>query len=187
METFGKHKRDILRSNIQSAAEDQKAATQEFQDALTRLKQLYGFKGGDIETMYNSLNRDYERCSKRAETVHERVRAVETVANDLFREWENEIKQISSESLRANSRDRLNETKSRYKTMHDTMKKAESSMEPVLVQFRDNVLYLKHNLNAQAIGTIQKEALNIESEIQKLIADMNASINQADTFIRGLK
>ena len=37
------------------------------------------------------------------------------------------------------------------------MKRAEQSMQPVLRTLRDNVLYLKHNLNAQAIGALRGE------------------------------
>ena len=59
-------------------------------------------------------------------------------------------------------------------------------MEPVLKQFRDQVLYLKHNLNAAAIGALKGETVDIEKEIQQLIKDMNASIQQADSFIQGL-
>jgi hypothetical protein len=55
------------------------------------------------------------------------------------------------------------------------------------VKLRDHVLYLKHNLNAQAIASLKGEAANIQDEIARLIKDMNASIAQADEFIKTIK
>ena len=54
----------------------------------------------------------------------------------------------------------------------------------VLTKFHDYVLFLKHNLNAQAIGSLQGEASKIQIDISKLIADMNESIAQAEKFIK---
>ena len=68
-----------------------------------------------------------------------------------------------------------------------TVVSAEASLAPVLKQFNDQVLYLKHNLNAQALGSLKAEAGQIEKEIGRLIQEMNASISQADAFIKGLK
>jgi hypothetical protein len=185
-ETFGKEKRDLLRSNVEKARDAQAEATNQFKDALTHLKELYGFKGGELEKMYDRLKADYDRSSSRAEAVRTRIRKMEQVAGDLFKEWEKEIDQMESASLKSSSRQKLSETRSKYGSLSQSMARAEQSMEPVLRQFRDQVLYLKHNLNAQAIGALKGEAAEIENEIGRLIKDMDASINEADAFIRAL-
>ena len=59
-------------------------------------------------------------------------------------------------------------------------------MEPVLKQFNDYVLYLKHNLNAQAIASLKGEATSIQTEISRLITQMNASIAKADEFVKSM-
>jgi hypothetical protein len=185
-EKFGVYKRDLLKKKVVAARDDQKAAGEQFKDALTRLKELYGFQGGDLEKTYNALNRDYERSVARADDVRKRIRDVETVADDLFAEWEQEIKQISAESLRADSRSKLRETKRRYDDLHAALIRAERGMEPVLTRFHDQVLYLKHNLNAAAIASLKGESTNIQAEISRLLEEMNAAIAQADKFISGL-
>ena len=43
---------------------------------------------------------------------------------------------------------------------HTALHASEASMEPVPSQFRDQVLYLKHNLNAAAIGSLRGTADN---------------------------
>ena len=182
-EKLGYAKRDLLKKDVVAARDDQKAASEQFQDALTRMKELYGFQGGSLEKTYDGLKSDYDRCVARADAVHKRVRQVETVAADLFKEWEKELEQISSATLRDSSRNKLQETRRRYDELHAALKRAESSMEPVLVRFKDQVLFLKHNLNAEAIASLKGETTNIQSEISKLIKDMNTAIAQADKFI----
>lgn len=187
MEKFGVYKRDLLKKRVVAARDEQKEASEQFKDAMTRLKELYGFQGGNLEKTYDALKSDYDRSAALAEDVHKRVRDVETVADDLFSEWEGEIKQISSETLRANSRKQLLETRSRYDELHTALKRAEKSMDPVLIAFRDHVLYLKHNLNAQAIASLKGEAASIQTDISKLIAEMNTSIARADEFIKHMQ
>jgi hypothetical protein len=186
MEKFGVHKRDILKENVQEARDEQAKAAEQFKDALTRLRELYNINGGDLEKTYDRLKADFDKSEARANAVKERISKVETVANDLFKEWEQEIQQMNNSALASQSRDKLRTTREKYESLHTAMKRAEASMDPVLKQFRDQVLYLKHNLNAQAIGALKGETLDIEKEIQKLIADMNVSIQQADSFIKGL-
>lgn len=187
MEKFGVYKRDILKDNVQEVRDEQKKAAEQFKDALTRLRELYGSPGGDLEKIYDKLQADYNRSVSRADAVKERIRKVETVSTDLFKEWEQEISTMQNSRLAADSREKLRETRDKYESLHSTMKRAEASMTPVLTQFHDQVLYLKHNLNAQAIGALKGETVDIEKEIQRLIADMNSSIEEADRFVQGLK
>jgi hypothetical protein len=185
-ETFGKHKRDLLRDNVEQVRDDQQAAAEQFKDALTRLKELTGFKGADLEEIYDRLNEDYKRSDAKAATVRDRVRKVEQVAGDLFKEWEQEIGSIQNPNLRSSSRTKLTETKAKYESLHTAMVRAERSMQPVLTQFRDHVLYLKHNLNAQAIGALKGEVGTIESDVSALLKEMNRAIAEADAFIKTL-
>ena len=185
-EKVGVYKRDILKKRVVAARDDEKAASEQFKDALTRLKEMYGFQGGDLEKTYNALNREYEHSVARADSVHTRIRDVETVAGDLFAEWEKEITEISSSTLRAGSQEKLRETRSRYDDMLASLKRAEKSMDPVLVRLHDQVLFLKHNLNAEAIASLKGESINIQAEISRLLEDMNTAIAQADAFINNL-
>jgi len=185
-EKFGVYKRDLLKKKVVAARDGEKAASEQFKDALTRLKELYNFDGGKLEETYSALQKDYDRSVVNAEEVRKRIKEMETVAGDLFAEWEAEIKEISTPALRASSRKTLQETRDRYETLHSALKKAEQSMAPVLVQFRDHVLYLKHNLNAQAIASLKGQAANIQTEISRLIGEMNNSIARAEEFIKAL-
>lgn len=64
------------------------------------------------------------------------------------------------------------------------MRLAESRIEPVLKSFRDQVLFLKHNLNAKAIASLRGELVQVEADTDKLISELEASIAEADRFIK---
>jgi SMC interacting uncharacterized protein involved in chromosome segregation len=186
-EKLGVEKRDLLKKRVVAARDEQQEAGAEFKDAMTRLKEISGFDGGKLEKAYNELKSDFDGCTAQADAVRKRIKDMETVAADLFAEWEKEIMQYSSASLQASSRQQLQATRDRYKDLHAALKNAEQAMSPVLTQFKDYVLYLKHNLNAQAIASLKGEATNIQGEITKLIAQMNQSIAKADEFVKTLQ
>ncbi|MDH4453144.1 MAG: DUF2959 domain-containing protein [Verrucomicrobiota bacterium] len=185
-EKLGYEKRDLLKSAVKAARGAQKETGEEFQDALTQLQKLTGYRGGNLESAYNRFQGEYEDCEAQATAVRSEIREVDTVARDLFREWEREIRQYENASLAADSRRKLADTRSRFEQLSSSLHAAESTMEPVLRQFRDQVLYLKHNLNAAAVGSLRGKADNIQGDIQRLLAQMNRSIAEADRFIQTL-
>jgi hypothetical protein len=67
------------------------------------------------------------------------------------------------------------------------MRRAEQRMEPVLNTFRDQVLFLKHNLNARALAQLDQTNRTLEADISRLVSDMEASIREAENFIRDLR
>jgi hypothetical protein len=183
-EKVGVYKRDLLKKRVVAARDEEKDAQQEFKDALTRLKEMTGFDGGALEKCYRRLQSDYDDAAARVAAVHTRIKDVETVAGDLFTEWEKENRQIETDSLRQTSRQQLNDTRQRYDDMLRALKRSEASMDPVLRKLRDYVLALKHSLNAQAIAVLGGESAKIQADVARLIEDMNASIARADEFIR---
>ncbi len=186
-EKMGKEKRDLLQKKVKQVRDEQQQASEQLKDALTRLQELYGFKGGQVEKVYRDLQSSYDRSKSQAESLRTRIRQMDQIARDLFKEWQSEANSITTPSLRENSLAQLRQTQQRYEHLYAAVTRAGQSMEPVLTKLRDYVLYLKHNLNAQAISALQGEATSIQEAIARLIADMNASIRQADEFIKAGK
>jgi len=122
-EKVGVYKRDLLKKRVIAARDEEKGAQQEFKDALTRLKELTGFEGGELEKRYRQLQSDYDDAAARVAAVHKRVQDVETVASDLFTEWDKENRQIETDALRESSRRQLNDTKRRYEDMLAALKR----------------------------------------------------------------
>ena len=186
MEQVGYHKRDIMVDRVEDAKESQQDAQEEFTSALEALSSLTNFSGGDLEDMYNQINDKYQDSEKAAQNVSDRIAAIEDVSDALFAEWQSELDLYTSASLRRSSEQKLRETQSSFKTMLSAMKRAEKKMDPVLNTLRDNTLYLKHNLNASAVGTLQGEFMSLEKDIAYAIEQMNAAIAESDKFLAQL-
>jgi len=182
-ETLGWAKRDILVDRVKDARDDQTEAKEQFKTTLEQFQAVTNFQGGDLEKKYKKLSGSYDDSAAAAQAVRERIASVEKVATDLFKEWQGELKEYQNAELRRNSEKQLNETKARYRELIGVMKQAAGKMDPVLSAFKDQVLFLKHNLNAQAIASLQTTAAGIEQDVAALIKDMEASIAEANAFI----
>jgi hypothetical protein len=187
METMGYHKRDIMVDRVSEARDAQEEAKEQFESALEKFNTVLGLKGGSLQEKYDQLKDEYEKSDAKAAAVRNRIAAVEDVAGDLFTEWQQELSQYTSSSLRQSSARKLRETQKKYAQLISAMKRAEKKIDPVLSAFKDQVLYLKHNLNAQAIASLQSELSSIETDVAKLIKEMETSINEANAFISSME
>jgi hypothetical protein len=187
MEKVGIHKRDILIDRVEEATESQEEVKEEFKSALEQFSDLIAFDGGELQAQFEQSQAHYEASKQAADEVTTRIDSIENVAQALFDEWQDEIEQYSSASLKRQSKQKLRETERRYQSVVRTMRTAESKMAPVLSALKDNMLYLKHNLNAQAIGALKGEYKNIKQDIDALIREMNNSIKDSQAFIETLK
>jgi hypothetical protein len=187
-EKFGYAKRERLVDNVKDAREAQVDAKEQFASALDQFKSVVNFSGGNLETLYNKLNKEYERCEGQATKVRERVDAVKNVAQSLFAEWKGEIGQIKDDpSLQRSSQGLYDQTRESYEEMAQRMEAAAKSMDPVLSRFKNRVLFVKHNLNAQAIASLKGTEVELGGDIDRLIKEMEASIREADEFIAQLE
>ncbi|WP_415895123.1 DUF2959 domain-containing protein [Neptuniibacter sp. PT34_22] len=187
MEQVGIHKRDILVDRVEDARESQEDAQEQFKDALEQFRSVVSFDGGELDAVYNRLQAEYDDSVAAAEDVTARIKKVEQVSEDLFEEWEEELTKYSNRKLRDQSAAKLRSTKVRYAELLRSLKRAEKRMPPVLSALQDNVLFLKHNLNAQAIGSLKAEYRGIKSNIDLLVRDMEKAIADSDRFIKQME
>ncbi|TFG48393.1 MAG: DUF2959 domain-containing protein [Candidatus Brocadiia bacterium] len=183
MEKFGYQKRDILTERVEYARDAQIEAKNQFRSALDKFKAVVDFKGGGLEEKYTVLKAELSLSEEKASAVSKKISDVENVADALFSEWQKELRQYTDEDLRKQSRLKLEQTRARYDKLIGSMKTAEGKIQPVLDTFRDHVLFLKHNLNAQAVASLQKQVVSIESDVSSLIRSMESSISAANSFI----
>ncbi len=187
MEKAGYHKRDILVDRVNQARDEQQRTADQIRSTLENFRAVVDFRGGDLERQYSLLKADLERSEKRALAVRERITAVQQVADALFVEWEAELGHYSNPTLARTSQEQLRETRVRYERYLAAMLRAESRLEPVLRPFRDQVLFLKHNLNARAVASLQAEVGAVQADVDQLIREMEQSMREADLFLQGLQ
>ncbi|MBN1795377.1 MAG: DUF2959 domain-containing protein [Sedimentisphaerales bacterium] len=186
MEKLGYHKRDILVDRVEEGRDAQEDAKEQFKTALEKFSEVVAYKGGDLQAKYNQLKSELDRSESRATKVRNKIDDIQNVAEALFEEWAEELQQYTNERLRKSSEEQLYQTKQSYAKLIQAMKRAETKMETVLAAFRDQVLFLKHNLNARAIASLQGELDVMEADIAALIKDMEASIAEANAFISNI-
>ncbi|MBX9894021.1 MAG: DUF2959 domain-containing protein [Nitrosomonas sp.] len=183
LEKVGIPKRDVMVYRVEKARDTQQETKEQFKSALEQFTAATNFQGGDLEATYKRLNEAYEASLSKAEEVRSRIADIESVSEALFTEWKQEITQYSNASMRQNSQRKLDATQTHYHQLISSMKQAESKIQPILTVFNDQVMYLKHNLNARAIASLKGELGNIKSDVSSLIASMERSINEANAFI----
>ncbi|MDX2180053.1 MAG: DUF2959 family protein [Bryobacteraceae bacterium] len=186
MEKIGKEKRDILASRIAEGKKDQEKAKEQFKTTLEAFQALTGFDGGDLEKTYKKLNNEFESAEARAKDVREQIASIEKVSQDMFKEWGAEIDTMSNAQIKLESRNMLRDTQRRQALLMDKMRDSERRMQPVLKIFRDQVLFLKHNLNARAIRSLKNTAVQLDTQVTSLVKDIDVSIAEADAFIASL-
>lgn len=182
-ESLGQHKRDLVVLRVEEASSSLQETKIHFLDALERFKSVVNVESGSLEDKYRLLKQQFDFCNMRANIVHNRIQAIEEVSDALFKEWDAELKQYTNRSLRAQSRQQLKISRQHYSRLIKAMLKAEQKIQPVLGAFRDQVLFLKHNLNANAIAALQQEFAEICFDISQLIQAMEKSIAEANHYV----
>ncbi len=186
LETLGKTKREMVVYRVESARDSLEEAKQQFESALEEFSALVAVDDSPLEQKFKKLSQEFSLSETRAIAVQDRIKAVDTVGEALFQEWERELEKYSNRSLRTQSRTQLRLTHHHFVRLIKAMQRAETRMAPVLAAFQDQVLYLKHNLNAQAIASLDKEFVTVTMNIAGLIAAMEKSISEAEAFMKSL-
>ncbi|MDP3282026.1 MAG: DUF2959 domain-containing protein, partial [Nitrosomonas sp.] len=157
LEKVGIPKRDVMVYRVEKARDTQEETKEQFKSALEQFTAATNFDGGDLEATYQRLNDAYEASVAKAEEVRSRIADIESVSEALFTEWKQEITQYSSTAMKQSSQKKLSTTQKHYRQLITSMKQAESKIEPILTVFNDQVMFLKHNLNARAIASLKGE------------------------------
>ena len=174
-ETLGNEKRDILIDRVKKGRQDQQEAKEQYKTTLEAFQAVTGFAGGQTEEIYKRLKAEYDEAAARTKKVSDRIASIEQVSGDMFAEWESEINAMENREARG-----------RYTPLIRKMKDVEQRAKPVLKAFEDQVLFIKHNLNAEAVTSLRNTVSKMDTEVSKLVADIEASTREADAFLAAL-
>ena len=186
MKTFGKEKRDILVSRVKDSKKEQQQAKEQIKTTMESFQELTGFQGGSLEKNYKKLNGEYEKAADSAKKLHDRIDSIDQVSSDLFKEWQKEIDGMENKKLKVQSAAMLRQSRLNEATYIKSMRQTEARMTPVIVAFHDQVIFLKHNLNARAIGSLKGTSAKISTDVDVLMVQLDGSIAQADALIDSL-
>lgn len=183
METLGSHKRDILVDRVKDCADRMDKAKQEFQALNTKLEKITKADISKVDSLYKELNSQSKKCHSKAIDLDRRVNNIRTVGKDLFREWEEELEEYHNETFRRSSEKRMEERRRKYLETVHLLKSAQKYSEPALSSASDYVLFLKHNLNAQALNSLDNEIDTVQQKIKFLVEKMELATDNARNFL----
>jgi len=186
MATFGKEKRDILVSRVKDSKKDQQQAKEQIKTTMEKFQQLTGFQGGSLAKNYKELNGQYEKAADSAKKLHDRIDSIDQVSSDLFKEWQKEIDGMENKKLKQQSVTMLRQSRLQEASYIKSMRVTEARMTPVITAFRDQVTFLKHNLNARAIGSLKGTSAKMSTDVDVLLTQLDGSMAQADALINSL-
>lgn len=187
LEKVGIHKRDILVDRVEDARDAQTETREQLVTAYEELSALVGYEGGELEKKYERLSKEVERSRKATQDLDEHLSDIDRVSEDLFDEWESELDLYSNATLKADQKRKLALARRQFMTMRDRMQTARNRVDPVMAVLTDNVLFLKHSLNAQALAALRGQTAVLEGQVDALIRDMQVAIEEADAFISRMR
>ena len=187
LEKVGIHKRDILIDRVEDARDAQADTREELVSAYEELSELVGYEGGELEDKYEELSDAVDEAANATEELDDRLAAIDRVSEDLFDEWESELDLYTSQKLRADQAQKLGLARKQFSEMRSRMQRARDRVDPVMAVLSDNVLFLKHSLNAQALAALRGQTATLENQVDALIRDMQLAIDEADAFIRRMR
>ena len=187
LEKVGIHKRDILVDRVEDARDSQTETREELVSAYEELSSLIDYDGGELEKKYERLSKQVERSRDSTEELDEHLADIDRVSEDLFDEWKSELELYSSAALRADQEKKLALARKQFAMMRKRMQTARDRVDPVMAVLSDNVLFLKHSLNAQALAALRGQASVLEGQVDVLIRDMQIAIEEADAFISRMR
>ncbi len=181
-EFLGWEKREILSSEVENVGENQKEIKEDFQSIYERIKTEYDYERDEIDDLYDQLKSDYEKAKNKADRIKASSKKIRQIAKALFAEWEEEAMAISNKNYRKDSLVKLRQAQARFKHLSASLHRSESQLDRVLVQLNDQVLYLKHNLNAKSLALFESEIKLVKNEIDELIKAIEKTIQYSQTF-----
>lgn len=184
----GFEKRDALVQRVERARDSQFALGEQVQVAVAELGGVVALQGTDMELKrkFRALVDEVRRCEKEAINVKSRIATLEETAETFLTNWETELAQYTTESIRLSSQETLQATRAKYDTLITAMRAAEGKIEPVLAKLRDHILFLQHDLNVPTITGLKEQVAALRSEVGDLRQELEHSVNSANMFIQGL-
>jgi hypothetical protein len=141
----------------------------------------------DRKKLYRELQKEMETTEKRRAEIATRAGAMTTEAEVLFKSWEASAAAIASESLRARSEERLNQTRAAYADIGSVGQKAAQLYEPVMRTLADQVEYLGHDLNAGAVASLKPDADRLNKKVQELGKAIDDAVTTANAKINAIR
>ena len=183
---FGAEKRELFVDSVEGVRNSLQDNIDVFKKATAGINVVINVKKEKMEEQHEHLKNDYENCESEAGDIRSRIDTMEAISGDFFDQWMEEMELYNNESFRNASRTKYNKVRKRYTKLVQNLREVEVKLEPALNGFRDQVLFLKHNINAQSVASLEDELVTVEAEIDALIRELQGAIKESTAFISSM-
>jgi len=182
-EAMGTPKRQVLLSRVQDTRDSLKETKKTFASAMQQFGSVYKESGAKLENKYVILKKEYDTCNSKASELRGQIANVKSIGQVLFQEWQKELDQFTNEQMRKLSEVKMQQTREKYVTMTDSMDRVSARITPVMNSMNDQLLNIKHSLNALIVVSLEEELTQLRGHMDSLSADIDASVNHCNAFI----
>lgn len=168
---------------VRDAREEAAEAREDFGEAFELYQRLTTPQAVELAALSRDFEDAIDACADRATDLAERIEAVRSEADALYRGWNEELARFSSDVLREKSAAMLQDSEGRTRRVLAALERVRGRMEPVLLEFRDYALFFHHNLNARAIATLQDTYRGFDAEFGALTAELAGAQEEMAAFL----
>ena len=166
-----------------STAEAITQAKLQFQKTMDVYNAVLADDAKDRKALYKKLQGEMETTEKRRADVLRADDEMKTDADIVFKSWADSTGAIASPDLKKRSEERLAKTKERCAQIQAAGHRVGEAYLPFMSTLKDQVTYLGHDLNAEAVASLKKDAAKVNAQAQEVtkrvdeaVATINASI-----------
>lgn len=153
--------------------------------AYARLRTLAAadFRNEDVVTAYARYVQAIDAAEQQAKAFGATVGPVKAAGVPVFTQWQQDVNQIESETLRQKSQMRLAVTRERYDAILTVAEPAQQEFTALVRSLRDIALFLGHDMNTQALMDIQDDARAIATATEALDRKLEQSLRAARSYV----
>lgn len=159
----------------------------QIQKTLDTYNALLGEDASKLRNLYKGLQKEMEGTAKKRAEIDSRSEVMQQDANTLFESWASSATAIENEDLRARSLERLATTKERFAEIEAVGRKAGELYDPFMKSLGEQVTYLGHDLNAEALASLKPDAEKLNQKAKELLAAIDDAIGVANKNIGMLR
>jgi hypothetical protein len=183
MDTVGYEKREMLVDRVEEARDTQIEAKQQLQTALYTLRRFESIPAGELTQLRDDLDGEVDKTEGQLNELQGDIQSVESIAQEVFDDWEAELQKYDSDELRRKSAQELEETKRNYGALISELRSTHEKLATVIAPLKDQVLFIEHAINAGETPPKSDKLDDVRQQISTLIEELEGSIDRTQRFI----
>jgi hypothetical protein len=169
--------------SLETAGENAKASVQEALEGLKKLLAGYNAiidgEATDTQSAYKVLVNNLKNMQKSIDGTKKQLTALDKEAEKFFKAWDQDLAEISSDSVREKSAKRMEAARSKYASIGETLSAAGAELAPVVRNLNDQVLFLGRDLSPEAVADLQDEAAELNQRAADVTEKVKAMLQSA--------